>query len=275
VSRIPIKVMRTVKMGWVFPVSIFSLVLVLWGSTWLLLTFFMDGCDNRGTFGDMFGSVNALFSGLAFASLIYTIVLQRKELKLHQHELELTRNEMHAQMEQMQMQNLTLKKQNFEDTFFQLLRMQNDITNSIDLADAKGQIFVQGKDCFAFLYDQFRKEWKAKTAKGKNELDKINASYLIFYEAYQSEVGHYFSHLYNVIKFVDTSDSYDKKLYTNLVRAQLSSFELVMIFYSVLSEMGRDKFKPLIEKYALLKNLPRKELLDPRHVELYNSGAYG
>jgi hypothetical protein len=47
-----------------------------------------------------------------------------------------------------------------------------------------------------------------------------------------------------------------------------------MIFYSVLSELGRDKFKPLIEKYALLKNLPRNELLDPAHIALYNGGAY-
>jgi hypothetical protein len=48
----------------------------------------------RGQFGDMFGAVNALFSGLAFAGIIYTIYLQRNELQLQRAELELTRNEL-------------------------------------------------------------------------------------------------------------------------------------------------------------------------------------
>jgi CRISPR/Cas system CMR-associated protein Cmr5 small subunit len=48
----------------------------------------------RGQFGDMFGGINSLFSGLAFAGLIYTIILQRKELTLQRKELILTRNEL-------------------------------------------------------------------------------------------------------------------------------------------------------------------------------------
>ena len=34
-----------------------------------------------GTYGDMYGSLNTLFSGLAFSLLIYTALLQRSELK--------------------------------------------------------------------------------------------------------------------------------------------------------------------------------------------------
>lgn len=43
---------------------------------------FEDGGD-RGTFGDMFGAVNALFSGLAFAGVLYTINLQRRDSSLN------------------------------------------------------------------------------------------------------------------------------------------------------------------------------------------------
>ena len=50
--------------------------------------------QDRGTFGDMFGAVNALFSGLAFAGVIYTILLQRKELELQREELVATREEL-------------------------------------------------------------------------------------------------------------------------------------------------------------------------------------
>jgi hypothetical protein len=58
----------------------------------------------RGTFGDMFGAVNTLFSGLAFAGVIYTILLQGEELSLQRQELSLTREELSksaaAQIEQ-------------------------------------------------------------------------------------------------------------------------------------------------------------------------------
>jgi len=48
----------------------------------------------RGQFGDMFGAVNTLFSGLAFASLIYALTLQRRDLALQRRELEMTRSEL-------------------------------------------------------------------------------------------------------------------------------------------------------------------------------------
>ncbi len=50
--------------------------------------------DKRGTFGDMFGAANALFSGLAFVGIIITILLQRTELALQRQELTDTRKEL-------------------------------------------------------------------------------------------------------------------------------------------------------------------------------------
>ena len=50
----------------------------------------------RGQFGDLFGSVNALFSGLAFAGLLWTIRLQQDQLELQREELKLQREEMAA-----------------------------------------------------------------------------------------------------------------------------------------------------------------------------------
>lgn len=60
-------------------------VIIVWATGgWLAdLTNKMD----RGTFGDMFGAVNSLFSGLAFATLIYTTFLQRWELRETRKEL--------------------------------------------------------------------------------------------------------------------------------------------------------------------------------------------
>jgi hypothetical protein len=56
--------------------------------------FFLPDWPTRGQFGDVFGAVNSLFSGFAFAGLIYAILLQREDLELQRKELEMTRKEL-------------------------------------------------------------------------------------------------------------------------------------------------------------------------------------
>ena len=70
------------------------LVLVIWILSTILILFGIDNWPDRGTFGDLFGAVNALFSGLAFAGLIYTIVLQKRDLELQRNEIAMNRAEL-------------------------------------------------------------------------------------------------------------------------------------------------------------------------------------
>lgn len=58
----------------------------------------------RGQFGDMFGALNALFSGMAFAAFIVALMLQRQELTLQRRELQLQREEMAASRTQLERQ---------------------------------------------------------------------------------------------------------------------------------------------------------------------------
>lgn len=77
------------------------------------------------------------------------------------------------------------------------------------------------------------------------------------------------------MKFVNRSDVTDKRFYTNLIRAQLSSHELLLLFYNCLSDLGREKFKPLVEEYGLLKNMPQELLYNPPdHKPLFDEKAY-
>jgi len=62
---------------------------------WIIRCIFeKDSWATRGQFGDMFGALNALFSGLAFAGIIYTIRQQSEDLELQREELKLTRQEL-------------------------------------------------------------------------------------------------------------------------------------------------------------------------------------
>ena len=76
-------------------VAIFAgAIVAVWGVYGITAYWSLDGWQERGTFGDMFGALNALFAGLAFAGLIAAILLQREELELQRLELAETRKEL-------------------------------------------------------------------------------------------------------------------------------------------------------------------------------------
>lgn len=76
-------------------------------------------------------------------------------------------------------------------------------------------------------------------------------------------LDHYFRYLYRIMKFIDEYEYLDKNeryKYMGILRATLSPYELVFLFYNDLSKYGNEKVKPLIERYSIFKSL-RKELL--------------
>ncbi len=78
-----------------------ALVVGLWLAAPLLLWLFLPTFEHRGQFGDLFGSVNALFSGLAFAGLFWNLTTQQEQLELQRKELALQREELRLQREEM------------------------------------------------------------------------------------------------------------------------------------------------------------------------------
>ena len=157
--------------------------------------YFLIDHPERGTFGDMFGAVNVLFTGLAFAILAYTVWLQRKELEYQRQELRETRLELKGQKAQLQAQNDTLSRQRFENTFFQLLRVHQDIVNAMDVSGPHGGIPLRGRDCFNVIYDELKRlalrEWPQNQPPDPG---RIQATYLSVYEQRQQDSRALFSH---------------------------------------------------------------------------------
>jgi hypothetical protein len=89
-------------------IIIFIFVFVLYFNT---VKFFYPKMSERGLFGDMFGGINAIFSGLAFLGIIYAIILQGEELRLQREELELTRKELQRTAQAQEKSEEALSKQ--------------------------------------------------------------------------------------------------------------------------------------------------------------------
>lgn len=260
------------KLGVLF--LLWFIIAVTWGlSGWFLHA----DTSNRGTFGDMFGAVNALFSGLAFATLIYTAWMQRDELALQRQELAATRRELEGQRLQLAEQTATFALQRFEDSFFALLRTHSELINAMDLIDENSRT-TKSRDCFKVWYKRFCNIYaqEIKLYPEEQSLQAVQSAYRKFHDKHQAELGHYFRHLYHIIKLIKDTPITEKQKYTSLVRAQLSAYEHLMLFYNCLSEFGYHKFKPLIEEFALLENMPQSKLIAKNlHIQLYELSAYG
>lgn len=262
-----------------------GIVFFIWILSWLGVSCLFDDSEERGTFGDQFGAINALFSGLAFAGLIYTILLQHEELGLQRQELADTRDELKGQKEEAEKQNAIMKKQQFENTFFQLLQVHHNIVNGIHIKQ------MSGREVFRNRYIALRNELadfsraiftdkgeiKAIDEKLAMNIDLVNMVFKKHYDFFLLDAGLYFRNLYRIIKYVDEhlillpEEKYE---YITMLRSQLSDYELAWMFYNCLSSNGVDKFKPLIEKYALFNNLSKEILLIEKHREFYEIGAF-
>lgn len=78
-----------------------AFVVAIWLLAATLLWLLLPTLEERGQFGDLFGAVNALFSGLAFAGLYSALKVQQSQLELQRNELTLQREELRMQREEM------------------------------------------------------------------------------------------------------------------------------------------------------------------------------
>lgn len=247
--------------------------------------------DRWGQFGDFIGgTLNPILGFLSLLALLMTLAIQNRELSISSKELA---NSARALAEQ----SKALELQNFERTFFELVRLHHSIIAAIDLRNSEGQTTAVGRDCFRIFYDKrLRKahDTMLRQLTGRTPEEIAQEAYTHFFGDNQHEIGHYFRNLYRVFKFIDETSVFDdrsgsffsgdrfapspmarKQQYASIMRAQLSSYELALLFYNSLHAIGA-KFKPLIETYALFENMRLGDLFNPLdHVPLYAVPAYG
>ncbi|MBK5722084.1 putative phage abortive infection protein [Dysgonomonas sp. Marseille-P4677] len=272
--------------------------------------------DNKeALFGDSFGAVNALVSAFAFAGVIVAIVLQRKELRLQREDLELQREELKnttlelkLQREQFEIQNRTLLLQRFENTFFQMLSLHQELVNNLYFTcktktkyEIPNEVFpnskpeekevneykeVKGRDSFYFLYEKAILKFR-----GHEYDDGLRR--LIYYVSEPNNnisfndlycnlkepklFDHYFRHLFGIINFVDLQiilNKEEKQQYVDMIRDTLSPYELIWIFYNSLSNNSIPNNKTLIEKYSLLSTYRQELLIHWGHRFNYSISAY-
>jgi hypothetical protein len=84
-----------------------------------------------------------------------------------------------------------------------------------------------------------------------------NFGYVPF-EGHQSRLGHYYRHLYQLVRYVDQQTiDIEKYEYVKTIRAQLSTHEQALLLINSLTPMGQNWWrKGFIIKYRLVQNIP-------------------
>jgi hypothetical protein len=211
------------------------------------------------------GVAGSLWALVGVLLLFLTLNLQRKELKAQREELEMTREELKGQKEALDEANKFASRQQFDNQFFQMLSLHNQIKSSLRTkAFDIGFSETEFKDIGFFHFVSQEISDQNEHISGWDELNKkvydiqnLVSSFETIYFRRKAELGHYFRNLFHLIRIVDESScltSEDKVQYIKLIRSQLSQYELVLISYNGLTSRG-EKIKSYIEKYRLLKNI--------------------
>jgi hypothetical protein len=242
-----------------YVLRIFAVVVVLW----VICGFSLYWVKDRGTIGDMFGTVNALFSGLAFAGIIITILLQRQELKLQRRELRLSRKEF-------SIQNQTLMQQRFENSFFSIYDIHMKTVDSFELVEPLEQGHVpvgrtrrvdvhKGKEAFFYL----RKTLKPSLdhidlTADVGSFNHLATAYDGFHKSWKGFLDRYVNSLMCVLEYIDNSEliaEIDKQLYFNIVLSHFPINEKGILYYHALLGMNypiNKRLRLLIYKRGLL-----------------------
>lgn len=190
-------------------------------------------------------------------------------------------------------QRQDIKVERFNANFYNLLDIHEQITDSLDMqimvteGAALKSIKCQGRALFYHTFEDMYEEGADVNFIGQGMRGRLAVKGIESYV--ESELptyfDHYFRNLYRIVKYVDETDVFDNDEVTNnvydekykyvaILRSTLSRYELIWLFYNALSPYGNIKFKPLIEEYALLKNIRPELLVKPEHYNLYNECAY-
>ena len=203
-------------------------------------TEFAETSGDFGIFGDYIGGTVGTIVGVISIYLVYVTYTSQVKFARKQDE--------------------TMKRQQFETTYFGLLEQQqmirSQLKGTVGNEVYEGILYLQAlksqlSDALSelnYIQDQVTEENKVML---KN---KVNSLYMDFFLPNVSNLGHYFRHLYHILKHIEDSQMPNAKKYADLLQSQLSNDELYLLAINGISNYGRKKMLPLMDKYGLLEN---------------------
>ena len=238
--------------------------------------------NKLSAFGDSFGSINTFISSFALIGVIWSVIMQKKELQLQREELRKTTEELHSQKEEFEQQNKTARYHRFDNTFFQLLNNQREKIQDLHISFTNlHEVFVSedekydGRDVFKNILFHRLPNNRLST----NLISLVNAkqAWEGYYSYYYASISTlYFKGLLHLLEYISSSsiiDESDKEFYANIVRTSLSKNELITLFLHA-QIYDVDRFKHVIYRFSFFQDIKSYNILDENLYPLYDEQAY-
>jgi len=159
--------------------------------------------------------------------------------------------------------------QSAENTILKQLEFHNNLLRGIKINyESTGRGFGSpnppvdacGQEAFELLYDTLKQNYmKIPGNSYKRESDmgaeerRIKDSFNQLYKEFGSVVGNYFKNLYLLVKYINdkgkdiTLKGFDKKYYIDLVKSQLSKYEILLLAYDCIWIQDKPEGENFIE----------------------------
>lgn len=159
-----------------------------------VLYFVTDNWSDRGTFGDMFGSLNTLFSALALGAVAYSTMLQRKDLEITRADFKIQVGEIQRQAEATAESAKQLEKQQL------LMNYQMNQETVLALLELKEKVYIADR------------------------LDKVSLQSVAMYPEYNQRFSNI---IYSILDFIQTSElsNEQKDLLYMILKVNISTRE--------------------------------------------------
>jgi Putative phage abortive infection protein len=132
-----------------------------------------------------------------------------------------------------------------------------------------------GRWCFEEWFHNLIGRYQVKSNNGQGSIEIVKQVLQEIDPALEQSTGHYFRSLCGILRFADQSGLPNKETYIQLVRNQLSTFEVSILFYRCAISDDYVELKTLVEKYALLRHINVSSFIArPDHKELFKPTAY-
>lgn len=228
-----------------------------------------------GQIGDFIGGLlNPLLSFVALMAVLYSVNMQRRELKLARGD---ARENYRIQIQQRQ----NFERQNFESVFFRLLDIHARLVAELKLVKDK-QFYEDayetliGRDAFEYVGGRLRTNGSTASEYAPHVVRAVDT----FERFHSVKFAHYFRNFYQILKHVESFGvdplKMDRKysfllvrqlvqqyktqrVYANMLRAQLDSEELAVLFMNCLTVKG-EGLKYYVERYSMLKHFDQNKM---------------
>jgi len=216
-----------------------------------------------GQTGDIFGGINALFAALAFCGVAIAAYLQfgtyrHARVQAFEGSFYSALDLLHRIAEGLAFTSTILEKQGVDAELANTMRIATkrygfSFRPASDLEPGKKPTF-EGRLVFPAIVKSI--------AERASDPKHVLKTYKVLQAKHNYVLGHYFRHLYQVLKLVDRQPSEiltasDKYTYTGILRAQLSSSELALLFLNCLDDaVDEGQFRNLVIRYRMLEHFP-------------------